>query len=273
MRAASPPEALDPDVGRRVLQCGCGETRLHTNAQEAFAEGWGVRWKRERRIWFCPECHVPPAQSHEGPVLPLKFWRWIKGEGMAIAQHSSRSNEHYTPPEITDGMREVFGADIDLDPASSAAANELVRARRFYTKADDGLSLPWEGTVWLNPPGGELENVPNACQRWVSQAAYWWAHLASRAMARPDRIPQAGFLVFNLELLRHAQKWEVPQPLEFDFCIFSDRIRYYSPTKAGPVRGDQPAHPSALIYLGPHGDRFRRVFEGRSFPGGFIRSK
>jgi len=274
MPAASPVETLDPDVGRRVLQCGCGETRLHTNTREAFAEGWGSRWRKERRVWFCPGCYNPSRLgANEGPQLPLSFWPWVAGEKMPSSKrHSSKSNEHYTPPEITDAVREVFGGEIDLDPASSADANRLVRAKAFYTREDNGLTLPWQGNVWLNPPGGEIE-IPGVSPRPFSQAAYWWAQLALRHECHAN-IPQAAFLIFNLELLRHAQGWNVPQPLEYDFCIFSDRIRYYKPTHEGPVRSTSPTHPSALVYLGPNGDRFRRHLGPQaSGPSGFIRSK
>jgi ParB family chromosome partitioning protein len=43
---------------------------------------------------------------------------------------------------------------IDLDPASCAAANEIVRAATYYTIRDDGLMRPWFGRIWLNPPYG-----------------------------------------------------------------------------------------------------------------------
>ena len=41
---------------------------------------------------------------------------------------------------------------IDLDPASSAKAQETVKAGAYMTAADDGLDVVWEGRVWLNPP-------------------------------------------------------------------------------------------------------------------------
>ena len=59
--------------------------------------------------------------------------------------------EWYTPPEILDAARRVLGA-IELDPASSKIAQKNVRAKRFYTVEQDGLSKVWSGNVWLNPP-------------------------------------------------------------------------------------------------------------------------
>jgi phage N-6-adenine-methyltransferase len=60
-------------------------------------------------------------------------------------------NEWYTPAEYLAAAREVLG-DIDLDPATSEAAQRIVKAKEFFTKDDDGLRHEWHGRVWLNPP-------------------------------------------------------------------------------------------------------------------------
>jgi len=59
--------------------------------------------------------------------------------------------EWYTPLEYIEAARKTMGT-IDLDPASSKIADAKVKAAKFYTLKDDGLSKEWVGNVWLNPP-------------------------------------------------------------------------------------------------------------------------
>jgi hypothetical protein len=63
----------------------------------------------------------------------------------------NRKEEWYTPEDLIIKVREVIG-DIDLDPASTKQANEIIKARRFYSLEDDGLTKHWSGVVYCNPP-------------------------------------------------------------------------------------------------------------------------
>lgn len=61
-------------------------------------------------------------------------------------------DEWYTPANVIAHARNVFGGVIDLDPATNQAAQAVINATTYYTKADNGLRQPWHGNVWLNPP-------------------------------------------------------------------------------------------------------------------------
>ena len=62
------------------------------------------------------------------------------------------SDECYTPRSLFDQL----DIEFDLDPASCPKELSAVPARRIYTVEDDGLSLPWEGRVWMNPPYSDI---------------------------------------------------------------------------------------------------------------------
>lgn len=73
-------------------------------------------------------------------------------EKRPVSYHvSDDSYDWYTPIDCIEAARVVLG-NIDLDPASSKAAQEAIKADVYYTKELDGLSQPWFGRVWLNPP-------------------------------------------------------------------------------------------------------------------------
>ena len=70
------------------------------------------------------------------------------------AGNSSGQHDWQTPPELLERLYTVFR--FDLDPCSPTADKRRapVKAKVHYTAADDGLSLPWFGTVFINPPYG-----------------------------------------------------------------------------------------------------------------------
>ena len=153
--------------------------------------------------------------------------------------HNSGNNEWYTPPEFIAAARTVMGG-IDLDPASSAKANEFVQAPRYYTAEDDGLEQAWSGRVWLNPPySGDLVG------RFAAKTVQ---------AIRDGDIDQAVVLVNNatettwFQLLAcHAASIALPK----------GRIRYLDETgepKQSPLQGQ------AFLYFGPHVEHFQAVF-------------
>jgi len=65
--------------------------------------------------------------------------------------NASGNNEWYTPEKYVSVARDVLG-EIDIDPASCELANRTVKAKTYFDIESDGLSKPWCGKVWMNPP-------------------------------------------------------------------------------------------------------------------------
>lgn len=72
----------------------------------------------------------------------------VDGLLFSVPVQSRETDERYTPRWVFDALGESF----DLDPASPAAGISQVPASKVYTKDDDGLTRPWFGFVWCNPP-------------------------------------------------------------------------------------------------------------------------
>ena len=64
-----------------------------------------------------------------------------------------RTEEWLTPRFVIDAL-----GPFDLDPCSPKE-RPWNTARRHFTEADDGLSRPWKGRVWLNPPYGPQTSI------------------------------------------------------------------------------------------------------------------
>lgn len=70
------------------------------------------------------------------------------------------SDDWYTPEWIFTGL----GLTFDLDVAAPVDGPLFVPCRRWYSESDDGLTEPWEGLVWCNPP----YSAPTAwCRKWA----------------------------------------------------------------------------------------------------------
>jgi transcriptional regulator with XRE-family HTH domain len=80
------------------------------------------------------------------------------GSTKAFYAHAGNSSNHQgweTPHDLLEPLYSVFGV-FDLDPCSPTSHSRTapVKAEVHYTEDDDGLALPWFGTVFMNPPYG-----------------------------------------------------------------------------------------------------------------------
>ena len=151
----------------------------------------------------------------------------------AQRMQSSESNEWWTPSPYIEAARAVLGG-IDLDPASCAEANETVKAQRYYSAKDDGLTRPWAGRVWLNPPYG-------------GRAGAFVTRLAESAGT--GDVNAAVCLVSS-----HSTDTAWFRPLwDALLCFTYGRIHFNGP-------GDAATHGSVLAYFGPDRDAFAAEF-------------
>lgn len=122
------------------------------------------------------------------------------GDGSAAffthAGNASVGQRWETPTELLEALYRVFQR-FDLDPCAPRKSRTRVKARVHFTEHDDGLALPWHGTVFVNPPYGR------GLAAWVAKArrevderraktvvallparpdtSYWHEHIAGRA--------------------------------------------------------------------------------------------
>lgn len=153
--------------------------------------------------------------------------------------NNSGNNEWYTPPNFIEAARAAMGG-IDVDPASSAVANRIVRAEQFYTTDDDGLRQSWEGRVWMNPPYE---------QPLIAQFAK-----AVAAKHEAGEVEQACVLVNNATETAWFQRM---LNVASAVCFPRGRVRFLDPqgNPGAPLQGQ------AVIYMGSSRDRFTIAFE------------
>ena len=75
------------------------------------------------------------------------------------ALYSNRSELWETPQDFFEKLDREFHFDLD-----ACALPENAKCAKYYTPLDDGLSLPWRGNVWCNPPYGK------EIKRWIEKA-------------------------------------------------------------------------------------------------------
>lgn len=155
-----------------------------------------------------------------------------KEPAAAPAIMRSQSVHHGSPPIVLDGVvYPVLGSPVDLDPCSNESS--MVQARRHIIfPAEDGLEIPWEGTVYCNPPYGMPE-----IQRWIKKCV-----LENRLR---------GAEIIALLPAHTSSSWFDYIATTSDACFFwgpgagNRRVKHVGNT-------DAAAFDSCLVYWGPN---------------------
>ncbi|MFA7121436.1 MAG: DNA N-6-adenine-methyltransferase [Bacilli bacterium] len=147
---------------------------------------------------------------------------------------SSNTGDWYTPPEIVEAVRDLFGGRIDLDPCSNSHEAPNVPALAHLTRDDDGLSRPWSGRVYLNPPYGK------GIGPWIEKVREEY---------------EAGRVTAAVVLVKAATdtRWFRVLSERFPRCEVAGRLKFSGCKAPAPF-------PSVLFYLGDEVQRFAEVF-------------
>lgn len=161
------------------------------------------------------------------------------GRVIPLFNNLESSDSWYTPAPIIEVARAAMGG-IDLDPASSTEANEVVRAKEFFTEEDNGLKRDWWGRVWLNPPYGRDDDH-------ASKAGIWTSYLVEQY--EQGSVTEATLLVNS----KTDTLWWAPLWVVGTICFLSERVVFGTPGGSKPA---SPVHASALVYMGRKPKRF-----------------
>ena len=168
---------------------------------------------------------------------------YIEPEEVAIVSkphvsNNSGNNEWYTPSEYVEAARKVLGV-IELDPASSPEANQVVKAKVYYTVNDDGLQFDWHGKVWMNPP-----YASGLIDRFATKIVFHYENKdITEAIILVNNATETGW--FN-EIINASSAAIFPK----------SRVRFWKPDGelGAPLQGQ------AIMYLGANKESFLREF-------------
>jgi ParB family chromosome partitioning protein len=194
---------------------------------------------------LCPICGHDTCQCMLGDprYLARQVGMLLRGKNGGNDDADRTADERYSPAWVIDAVRRVMGG-IDLDPASCRQANETVRADRYYTRETDGLTKPWNGRVFLNPP-------------FSLGLRAWTAKLTAEIEA--GRVEQAVVVAPTDMLVHLADRWF--STLISGCLLLPDRrIEFYDPA-TGRLTG--PRFGVFVSYMGHAQSRFNQEFRER----------
>jgi hypothetical protein len=132
------------------------------------------------------------------------------------------ATDFVSPPEVVGVTTSFFNGTIDLDPASSEAANTLINANRFFTHEHNGLVQDWRGkNVYLYPPrdvllsGEQPKEVLlfNRRRRFQKSAQRVWLEECLRRYRKAEFDEAIIFLTSSQVALLVTQKLNIDLPM------------------------------------------------------------
>lgn len=213
------------------------DTSVHLQ-REDWCKSFGFHERTVRR-W----CDLLQPEKYSEKKTAIFKRCWELAELWQSASYISESIEWYTPARYLEAVHEVLGG-VDLDPASNMNANGVVRAKKYFTKDEDGLNLDWFGRVFLNPPYGKGPDGKSSmaglfCQRAVDQY-------------ESGNVSACIILVNSL----HSQAWQAPL-YNYPICFVDHRIQFVS---GDGEKNKNPTFQNIFVYLGKDTDKFAEVF-------------
>lgn len=221
------------------------DTSPHNTQKEIAADlGWSTgKTAQAEQVWSSGNEELKQSVMSGEKSIGGAYTELKKGPKDNYRAQGTGENEWYTPDEYLDAARNVLGG-FDLDPASSDSAQEKIKAGKYYTKDDDGLSKAWHGRVWLNPP--------------YSQPLI--AHFIDRLheAVTSSEIEAAIVLTHNYTDTRWFHK---AADAADAICFTRGRIKFYSPSGeiAAPTQGQ------AFFYFGRDVKLFAETFSEFGF--------
>lgn len=145
------------------------------------------------------------------------------------------SNDHWgTPESVLAPIRDFFGGQIDLDPCSNE--NSLVGALNTFNAAQDGLSKPWIGKVFVNPP--------YSCGQLIKWTKKCYISSLNPLMCE---------VILLIPVATSTVYWQTFVTQANQILFYNKRIRFVG--AGGGARFD-----SCLVYYGCRGEDFKQVF-------------
>ena len=182
------------------------------------------------------EKHIHDVKERNDELTTVGLIRSVKGK--AHVAYSSGDNEWYTPEEYIKSSLVVL-ENIDIDPASSKIANDLIKAKKYYSVDEDGLNKKWIGRVWMNPPYAQPA-IEEFCDKLLDEI-------------KCGNCIEAIVLVNNATDTKWFQKIAVRSSA---ICFHLGRIKFWSQNK----ESSSPLQGQALLYFGKNKNKFKNEF-------------